>query len=42
MGAPAASEPTEEDEPWEMYRKRELLRQDENGAMTFDERRYVW
>ena len=29
MGAPRASEPTEEDEPWDVYRKRELLRKND-------------
>lgn len=43
MGAPRASDPTEEDEPWEVYRKRELLRKhDERVANRWPADRYEW
>ena len=41
MGAPGASVPTEEDEPWEVYRKRELLRKHDERVADLD-KRYEW
>jgi hypothetical protein len=34
MGAPRASEPTEKDEPWEVHRKRELLRKHDERVVN--------
>lgn len=41
MGAPGASDPTEEDEPWDVYRKRELLRKHDERVVDLD-KRYEW
>ena len=40
-GAPGASDPTEEDEPWDVYRKRELLRKFDERVVDLD-KRYEW